>query len=186
MINHLRYLRYVIKHKYFVFQAGMELHVPLWRLIIHDWTKFLPSEWFPYRRFFYGSIPSSKSGGPKRKATYEFECAWNLHQKRNDHHWQHWVRIGDDGTIVPLPMSPNAFREMIADWKGAGKAITGKDDTDEWYMKNRDQMLLHPNTRLWVEEWLHVEEKHPDILQYIQDLKDNKDVWYWNSESKPT
>ncbi|MCK9597286.1 DUF5662 family protein, partial [Candidatus Pacearchaeota archaeon] len=41
--------------------------------------------------------------------------------------------------------------EMISDWIGAGKAIYGKDNTLKWYKKNRDNIILHPTTRKWVE-----------------------------------
>lgn len=46
------YLKYVVRHKWFVFWACRALGVPLWQSIVHDWTKFLPSEWFPYVRYF--------------------------------------------------------------------------------------------------------------------------------------
>jgi len=55
MQPHLRYLAYVLRHKWHVFIACRGLHVPLWQAIIHDWTKFLPCEWFPYVQRFYGA-----------------------------------------------------------------------------------------------------------------------------------
>lgn len=52
---------------------------------------------------------------------------------------------------------PRKYRfEMIADWKGAGKAINGKDDTKSWYLKNRDNIILHHATKAWVDETLKV------------------------------
>jgi hypothetical protein len=45
MQPHLRYLAYVLRHKWHVLIACRGLHVPLWQAIIHDWTKFLPCEW---------------------------------------------------------------------------------------------------------------------------------------------
>jgi hypothetical protein len=39
---------------------------------------------------------------------------------------------------------------------GAGKAITGKDNTDEWYRANYDKIKLHPETRLWIDFQLQV------------------------------
>lgn len=39
---------------------------------------------------------------------------------------------------------------MIADWKGAGRAL-GFPDTLAWYIKNRDKMMLAPTTRDWVD-----------------------------------
>ena len=44
---HLRYLGYVVRHKWFVFRAGLRTGAPLWRLVIHDWSKFTPAEWGP-------------------------------------------------------------------------------------------------------------------------------------------
>ncbi len=152
---HVQYLRYVARHKWFVFQAGRVLRVQILRLILHDWTKFLPREWFPYVRFFYTGKPSLKSSGGTiaKRATPEFEAAWNHHMHKNDHHWQFWVRIGDDGSELVLPMPDQARREMLADWRGAGRAL-GKPDTAAWYKTNRDNMKLHEDTREWIEKQL--------------------------------
>ena len=153
---HLQYLSYVVRHKYFVFRAGLELGVPLHRLVFHDWTKFQPVEWFPYVRFFYGNGRTRESLGSYSADAIQdgdFEYAWNHHQKRNDHHWQYWIRFGDDGTVLTIPMPDVCRREMLADWKGAGRAL-GKPDTGKWYRANYDKMKLHPETRDWVEHQL--------------------------------
>ena len=39
-----KYFVLILKHKWFVFLEGRRLGVSMWRLMIHDWTKFLPSE----------------------------------------------------------------------------------------------------------------------------------------------
>lgn len=46
-------------------------------------------------------------------------------------------------------------KEMLADWRGAGKA-QGKPDAKAWYEKNKNNMLLHPETRQWIEEQLEL------------------------------
>ena len=48
---------------------------------------------------------------------------------------------------MPLPL----IREMVADWMGAGRAITGRWDITEWYEKNRDAIQLAPDTRATVD-----------------------------------
>lgn len=53
-MSHLRYLRYVLAHKWFVFIAGLRTGAPLWRLVIHDWSKLTPREWGAYVASFYG------------------------------------------------------------------------------------------------------------------------------------
>lgn len=55
-----------------------------------------------------------------------------------------------------LEMPDRYRREMVADWRGTGRAISGKDDTASWYAKNRDKIILHPRTREWVEHQLGI------------------------------
>jgi len=158
---HVRYASYLIRHKWFVFQAGLWTKASLWRLIKHDWSKLLPSEWVPYARYFYADPPIH---GPydrpnhtltisqwKDSSLNSFNKAWLLHQRRNDHHWQYWVLNNDDGSIQCLPMPEKVWREMVADWMGAGRAITGRWECGEWYAKNRENIQLHPETRALVE-----------------------------------
>jgi len=147
MRRHLKYLWYVLRHKWFVFVAGLQLRVSLWQLIIHDWHKITPVEWFPYARCFY------ELDGRKRYVPDEaFTFAWNAHQKRGKHHWQYWLITWDHGGTDVLEMPDRYRREMLADWMGAGRAITGKwGGTLDWYTQNSDKMKLHPRTRQWVE-----------------------------------
>ena len=160
MKMHWLYMRYVVRHKWYVFLAGLQLRVPLWRLVLHDWTKFLPREWLPYARWFYGGWRQNHYTGesdapPDLKAAYD--RAWCHHMHKNDHHWQFWVMVFDMGDEAILPMSDAARREMLADWIGAGRAIMGKAaDTRMWYLDNRHKMRLHSETRAWIETQLSV------------------------------
>lgn len=86
MKAHLQYLRYLLRHKWFVFQAGRMLGIPF-LAALHDNSKFRPSEWFPYVASFYGKA------GRTPEVRARFEHAWFLHQKRNKHHWQHWLLL---------------------------------------------------------------------------------------------
>lgn len=162
MKAHLKYLSYVLRHKWFVFLAGLDLKVPLWQLLVHDYTKFLPREWGPYVRYFHGVWPREDNDAQER---HDFDRAWNHHQKRNPHHWQYWLLTMDVGTTHPLSMPDRYLREMVADWRGAGRAL-GKPDTVGWYLANYEKMILHPDTRRQVENLLRipytylVEEEH--------------------------
>jgi len=52
---------------------------------------------------------------------------------------------------VALAMPERYVREMVADWMGAGRAITGKWEVAAWYAKTREHIILHPETRAQVE-----------------------------------
>jgi hypothetical protein len=142
-------LRYVLRHKWFVFLACLRLKVPLWRAIAHDWDKFLPDEWFPYVHTFY-----RPDGSKQYVESVEFAEAWNRHQKRNRHHWQYWLLTWDRGETVALEMPATDALEMLADWIGAGQAITGDPDPRPWYVKNASKIKLHRETRMAVEDWM--------------------------------
>lgn len=145
---HLRYASYVARHKWFVFRAGLKTRAPLWRLVIHDWSKLSAAEWTPYVRSFYG--PQPRTNDTKRA----FDAAWLHHQHRNPHHWQHYLLQEDDGDLKVLPIPEKLIREMVADWMGAGRAITGKWEVAEWYEKNRHKIKLDDATRSRVEALL--------------------------------
>jgi hypothetical protein len=168
---HLRYLRFVIRHKWFVLVAGLRVGgIPLWRLLIHDWSKFGPAEWGPYVRNFYGPKLVASYGDARHhgglspaevermKATRRaaFDRAWLHHQHANPHHWQHWVLREDAGATKALRMPDQFAREMVADWMGAGRAITGRWEAREWYEKNGGPMILNMHTRTLVERLLGV------------------------------
>ena len=230
MKKHWQYLKYVLKHKWHTFKAARALGIT-WLGIIHDWTKFLPSEWFAYVNWFYDKRTEIANVGGQgalrlgKRIEYcgqawaiaakddcflglipwehkeNFDRAWLHHQKSNRHHWQYYLLQYDTGSAwglfkdgpspakyfvenyletgadvnvigdkpildymidrlnlapVALPMPDRYRREMLADWRGAGMAINGKDETAEWYVKNRENIILHPETRAWIEEQLGV------------------------------
>lgn len=167
MKAYIQYLKYVLVHKWFVFVAGLKVRASLWLLLIHDWSKFLPSEFVPYAQYFYNKEKQATEGldaiglyGLAELAPWgfyikdRFNMAWLLHQRRNPHHWQYWYLMQDNDPNFPLPMPEKYAREMVADWAGAGRAITGKWEVQAWYEKNKGIILLHPDTRLFVENLL--------------------------------
>lgn len=149
MRRYLFYLKYVIRHKWFVLVEGRKLHVPIWQLLIHDWDKFIPALFINYAKCFYES-----DGSSRYKEEYLI-ASWNAHQKRNKHHWQYWILVWDNGNADYLPIPDVHRREMLADWRGAGRAV-GKPDTREWYKKNASKIKIHPDTRRWIEKQLDI------------------------------
>ena len=153
MIKHLKYLRYVLRHKWFVmlecFRCGL-----YYRGLKHDISKFFPSEWFPYANFFYGSAPKAQRDStgyykPTDTGDQAFDFAWLLHQKCNNHHWQWWILPEDEGGFKVLKMDDKAVYEMTCDWCGASKAQGhgGWEGVFVWYEANAHKMRLHPESR---------------------------------------
>lgn len=124
----MKYLFTVLKHKWYVFVIGRKLKVSTWRLIKHDWTKFLPCEFIPYYNKFQKSIDNK----------IEFEKAWNHHCNHNDHHQQYWIN-----TFGINYMPEDAIKEMVADWMAACKAYEGIYPWEcdwKWWTDNKDDI----------------------------------------------
>ena len=134
-----------------MFLESCKLGIP-WLGFIHDWSKFLPSEFIPYANHDFDKA-RDETGYYKPTDTGDkaFDFAWLLHQKRNKHHWQWWTLPEDGGGLKVLEMPLRYRKEMLCDWRGAGRAY-GTPDTKRWWEKNKDKMQLHPNTRKWIEK----------------------------------
>lgn len=89
-----KYAWLTIKHKYYVFRAGIKTKAPIWNLLVHDWSKFTPSELPHYGRQFFGD----------KSEPEKFDQAWLHHQNVNKHHPEYWIprtrhtRSDSDGT----------------------------------------------------------------------------------------
>ena len=141
----MKYLWLTLKHKWFVLVAGLRTGAPLWRLLIHDWTKLLPRDLLAYNRQFFGAADRPE----------EFIVTWVRHQNAHPHHWEYWIPRTEHNRCdppypdnEPIPMPVWAVREMIADWMGASRAYAGKwPDSDwPWLHENWDKIRVHPQT----------------------------------------
>jgi len=167
-MKYLLYLKYLLRHKWFV-------SIECWKRglyflgLIHDFSKFLPSEFFPYVRFFHGEDATQEA----RESRYQsinhaqryFQRAWQLHLMRNQHHWQNWMNFQDEGTRIILEMPKKYAVEMVCDWIGAGRAQgyyncnKPMEEVNAWYKKNKNRIILHPNTRDFIETLLKIKYK---------------------------
>jgi len=129
----MKYILNILRHKWFVIRAGIRIKgISLWRLLLHDLSKFSPIEFKAYKKkFFYKNCPKD-----------EWDRAWLHHVHKNPHHWQHWV-LKDR----PLIMDETYIREMVADWFAAERSYKGSWDIQNWLSKKYPNMKLHPETR---------------------------------------
>ncbi len=155
------YFKYVVRHKWYVgiecWHAKLFLHA-----ITHDLSKFLPTEFIRYARFFYRK-DRSKSYKISDESDLDFLTGWNLHQKRNKHHWNYWVSVNRLNEIIPLPMPERYIKQMICDWKGMARKFGGS--WQEYYSKNKDTFILHEDTERYFSGVGDLSGKFPDLGQ---------------------
>jgi hypothetical protein len=163
----IRFLWATVRHKRYVYQAGRRLGVARWQLVVHDLSKFRPSEFVPYGGFFYG-LPGAtwRKPVPEPSASPAMREAWLRHVQRNAHHWQHWVLIKGGSVVAKregasgdaaaelleaLPMPERYVREMLADWMGVARAYRGAYPESvsawDWWQQNKGQIVLHDEAR---------------------------------------
>ena len=134
-----KYFLYILEHKKNVgiecFKMGMPIHA-----ITHDLSKFLPSEFIGYAKYFYGN---------KEKYKKDFDSAWLLHQHRNKHHWDYWVK----SDTHPVSMPKKYVKQMIADWRGMGRKFN--DTAESFYNKNKDRFIMHIETEFCINELIN-------------------------------
>ena len=126
--------------------TDIEAEALLVRVECHDRSKYGPFEYGAYDEYFYGDRDEDK-----------FNRAWLHHIHNNEHHWQYWVLIMDDGDtgekgkVVALEMPKVFVWEMVADWWSFSWRSGKLTEIFEWYDSHKDGIILHENTRELVE-----------------------------------
>jgi hypothetical protein len=139
-----KYFCYIINHKWNVFieciKEGFIIHA-----ITHDLSKFRPSEFIPYAKFFFKNNDEVESYNKLNKNEEQFQKAWFLHQHRNKHHWNYWISVSKKTDIIPVPMPKKYVVQMICDWRGMARKFN--DSAFDYYNKNKGEMILHKDTK---------------------------------------
>lgn len=141
-----QYADYISRHIKAVQEAGRQLGVSETQLAEHDRSKWLTSEFYGYARHFFGDKNDPDA----------FAYAWLHHIHHNPHHWQHFIfpdnhapkNSSAENGVLEMPR--HYALEMVADWIGAGVAITGQDDMSEWLAGNIGKIRLHSKTKVYV------------------------------------
>ena len=134
--NILKHWRKIHLHRkwvrYYCFLAGIP-----WRGLVHDLSKYSPTEFFESARYYVGT--SSPINAAKKDRGYSI--AWLHHKGRNRHHWAYWSDEFSKGTII-YPMPKNDFVELVCDFLGAAHAYTESNfsytNELEWWKKDRE------------------------------------------------
>ena len=180
MKKYLWYFAYVMKHKWFVFLACWKrrryVRGLIWRGIVHDLSKFLPSEFGPYARHFYGRDLKESNGAykPYDTGNAAFDRAVWLHLRRNSHHWQRWIRPNqrdpenpENAALTPLPIPVLYCVEMFCDWEGAHRAKKTEGSPEDWWNVQRKMMHLDTETRFFIDSLFAFESESAHAITVL-------------------
>lgn len=143
MKKYWNYFKYLIEHKKNFFKVCWKHQ--FFHAIFHDISKFSPIEFISYTKNFFGT--------EKDKKNSRFEYGWLHHQRKNKHHWDYWV----NGNGKPINIPTKYLIQMICDWKAMG--IKFGDTAKEFYLKNKNKIILEKYSRERVEYLLNIPEE---------------------------
>lgn len=149
------HLKTVLKHKWWVFRYCYMFGIT-WRGIIHDLSKFSPTEFFESVKYYSGT----RSPIDACKEDKGYSKAWLHHKGRNKHHYEYWQDNFDNGG-TPLQMPFKESVEMLCDYLGAARAYMGNSFTyqkeiDWWNNKQSKPLAMHPVNKTFITLMLNV------------------------------
>ena len=127
-LNFFRHIGLVIRHKHKVLIHCAKCGI-LWRGIVHDLSKFSPTELFESAKYYTGV--RSPIGVCREKTGVSM--AWLHHKGRNKHHIEYWL----DGDCEVTPLMPYEYAvECICDKLSATKTYAGKNYSEDLALKH--------------------------------------------------
>lgn len=177
MWQYIKWFKYLMRHKWYVFVDMVNAGYPIEGLI-HDWDKLTYYKFVTYANHHYAPDGEPKGHFKTKTAGYKAgqtgdepfdECVMD-HVKISNHHWHHYYeKIGDDEPVpekigcpellhtelnaeIIYPMPHKYIVEMFADWRSAARVQGTGSNMAKWYDEHRDQMKLHEDTRREIEE----------------------------------
>lgn len=165
--NHFKTITY---HKLLVMEGCFKVGL-YWQGIIHDLSKYSPSEFIVGVRYWQGN--RSPNNAEREKIGYS--SAWLHHKGRNKHHYEYWMDYSThdvEGTIKPAPMPTRYVIEMFMDRIAACKVYHKDAYTDKdallYYQSSKTPPPLHPKTKSQLEF----------LLQMLADYGEEKTFRY--------
>ena len=149
-LNVFKHTALVLRHKHKVFWHCVKCGL-IWRGIVHDLSKFSPTEFFESVKYYQGNRSPI---GVCRRVT-GISRAWLHHKGRNKHHFEYWRDYSMvERRNVPVQMPMRFFVEMVCDRIAASKIYRGEKYTDshplEYFQNSSDTHDMHPKTAAYL------------------------------------
>ena len=157
--NMYLHLRTILKHKKEVFKLCCVAGIPF-QGIIHDMSKFSPTEFFESVKYFSGD----RSPIMNCKDVNGYSLAWQHHKGRNKHHPEYWVdKLYSGGVPIKIPYKYSV--EMACDIIAASKTYNGKNFNETmpyeyWVNKLKPTTLIHPANQKFIRTLLRDYSKY--------------------------
>ena len=171
--NFKGHLGTIIRHKNKVLCHCIKAGI-IWRGIVHDLSKFSPTEFIPGVKYFQGT----RSPNEAERERFGFSKAWMHHKGRNRHHFEYWTDYNPKTKqIEPVKMPTVFVIEMFCDRVAASKTYNKDKYTDEcplnYFLSAKKRRIIHHETSDLIEKLLTMlaEKGEAETFKYIRSLK---------------
>lgn len=170
----LRHKRLVRKH---CFSVGLYAQG-----ITHDWSKYSPAEFWTGVKYYNGRFSPNRT----EKQKFGYSKAWLHHKGRNKHHLEYWIDNAPDGDRkmcgmwMPYRYIAEMFCDRVAACENYNRGHYTQADAWEYYVMSKDSYMMHPQTRVELEEllWMLKEEGEEKTFSYLKEkIKIAKNTW---------
>ena len=154
MAHPIKHFRTVARHRRLV-RAHCAKAGILWRGLLHDLSKYSPTEFLPGSTYFVGE----RSPNEIERQTVGYSTAWMHHKGRNRHHFEYWTDYNPTTrTMSPVKMPLRFVAEMFCDRVAASKVYQGEQYTNQhpltYFLRGKANRAIHPDTSDLLESWL--------------------------------
>ena len=161
--NIFKHFILVIRHKNQVFINCVKCGIPI-RGMLHDLSKFSPTEFFESARYFQGNRSPITMARREKTVSY----AWLHHKGRNKHHIEYW--LDQDCEVTPLMPYKYAV-ECVCDKLAAtrvyakAKGVYTNDMPLAHWQRYGNKVNGNPRTMAFIEKvFLDVSENGEDFV----------------------
>ena len=154
MAHPIKHFRTITRHRHKVIANCARAGI-LRQGLIHDLSKYSPTEFIPGAKYFQGT----RSPNEKERELYGYSQAWMHHKGRNKHHLEYWIDYSSNKSgMTGMKMPLRYVCEMVCDRVAASQIYLGEKYTDaspwEYYERSKNHYLMHPETRALLEKLL--------------------------------
>ncbi len=142
----------------------------LGRGLLHDLSKYMPSEFLTGVRFY---SDGKKSPNETERYLYGYSKAWMHHKGRNKHHFEYWNDYNPkEKKVMPVDMPTPFLKELICDRVAASKIYRGKEYNQqhplEYFMTGDINRFISPNTSKKILELLTILAEHGEDMMFSE------------------
>ena len=148
--NVVKHFILITEHRWVVFKLCCKIGLP-WRGLVHDLSKYSPTEFWESVRYYEGN----RSPIVSTKQDKGYSEAWLHHKGRNKHHSEYWI---DMNAPEKTPVMPYVYTaEMICDKLSAGIVYQGKNWNKgyplEYWKKEREKIFINEKVKEMLTEF---------------------------------